>query len=1025
VQEAANMRQLRDIGIDPDICATVAHARIGTEKNFGAGPVGVSSGESVRNEVLANTFAMYGGAMTATERKELSSHLLKQADAADPTSGVFENALLKARAQATAAGANFAYWNGADPKKGPEVFTDLFTAQTNRVTGFKHDKTNILGQFNQATLFNPNPFGVANTTEGYGLFLKNSLQSAIQDSLGQPAVLANPRLRTNLMKLFSSLDDETKAATFFKELGNAGAGGFRDMSGAVKAGISNLGAEFASHGNVVGAARMASAAGTVGATDGEMKLGDWLSYMSYRNDANGFFGSSGIAMSMLVFGDAGATKAFIDGVGALNFSNLLKPNTGSVKPMFNGSYFMNYLAEKDPGFQLFTGAESKQFSRYYFGYTNARGESEDKKRLLGWKQLGWTIGPNASGMQKMAYKFHTYHPYSFVTGLLTGETPQRMIEIGTDHRRFLTQPDKWSKGAKWAGRLMKNKSYQTVMRISAKVQAIMAIPGRIVRDATQKVAKIVLEKVIMKVAVKLGLQAVVLATATLLTAGMTEAIYWIYVVLNWLSGGFLEKVVKGAVKLTFEFVVSVVLWIVVTLIMVGVIIIVLIGLIPMSGLGFGGMLHPPDVGYVPIVSTDTSGGNIQPPGTYLFPGDCEAYKGLTCPFTFTSGVYCSQGPRADYTHSCAPDALPVPGQNRYAVDISGPTDLIAPEDGNIIFIEPNETCGGDPNGAYLMYKGSETGTVYVFAHLELQGKAASGGSGSVSIPVTEGEKLGRAAPLSSYCSAKGGCACWHHQHIHAYVQGTTQSDIVYGIMCGGKTVECSRNCTPDCATCGAGIVPDASVVCDGSNGQPPVEKPGDDGIDVSHHQENIDWNKVKQSGYVDFAIIKATEGNGYQDDKFAYNWKESKRVGIKRSAYHFFKSQYDGVSQADYFIDFVTKYGDLGDFEFTVDVEPVDGDTIDQAKSTANLKKFVDRVESRLGYKLIIYTNTNAWTAMTTSPAWAGNHPLWVAAYTSGSKPPDYAIPPAWNGKWLLWQYSSTGTIPGISKPVDLDVWTE
>ncbi|PJA14124.1 hypothetical protein COX64_02410, partial [Candidatus Dojkabacteria bacterium CG_4_10_14_0_2_um_filter_Dojkabacteria_WS6_41_15] len=544
VQEAANMRQLRDIGIDPDICATVAHARIGTEKNFGAGPVGVSSGESVRNEVLANTFAMYGGAMTATERKDLSSHLLKQADAADPTSGVFENAMLRARAQATAAGANFAYWNGADPTQGPEGFTDLFTAQKNSVAGFKHAKTNILGQFDQATLFNPNPFGAVNTTEGYGLFLKNSLQGAIQDSLSQPAVLANPSLRTNLMKLFSSLDDETKATNFFKELGNAGAGDFRDMSGAVKAGIDNLGAEFARHGNVVGAARMASASGTVGANNGEMKLGDWLSYMSYRNGKNGFFGTSGIAMNMLVFGDAGATKAFIDGVGALNIFNPLKPSAGSIEPMVNGSYFMNYLAEKDLGFQLFSSAESKQFSKYYFGYTNAKGESEDKKRLLGWKQLGWTIGPNASWMQKQAYKFHTYHPYSFVTGLLTGETPQRMIRIGTDHGRFITQPARWSKGAKWAERLMKNKSYQTVMRISAKVQGIMAIPGRIVRDATQKVAKIVLEKVIMKVAVKLGMQAVVHATAALLTAGVTEVIYWTYVVLNWLSGGFLDKVVK-------------------------------------------------------------------------------------------------------------------------------------------------------------------------------------------------------------------------------------------------------------------------------------------------------------------------------------------------------------------------------------------------------------------------------------------------------------------------------------------------
>ena len=42
------------------------------------------------------------------------------------------------------------------------------------------------------------------------------------------------------------------------------------------------------------------------------------------------------------------------------------------------------------------------------------------------------------------------------------------------------------------------------------------------------------------------------------------------------------------------------------------------------------------------------------------------------------------------------------------------------------------------------------------------------------------------------------------------------------------------------------------------------------GIDVSHHQEWIDWPKVRQSG-VRFAIIKASEGNGYIDPLFEQN----------------------------------------------------------------------------------------------------------------------------------------------------------
>src|SRR5690349_2704594 len=59
------------------------------------------------------------------------------------------------------------------------------------------------------------------------------------------------------------------------------------------------------------------------------------------------------------------------------------------------------------------------------------------------------------------------------------------------------------------------------------------------------------------------------------------------------------------------------------------------------------------------------------------------------------------------------------------------------------------------------------------------------------------------------------------------------------------------------------------------------------GIDVSHHQNEIDWRKVAHDD-VSFAFIKATEGGDHRDTRFATNWKEAQAAGLKVGAYHFF-----------------------------------------------------------------------------------------------------------------------------------------
>ncbi len=72
------------------------------------------------------------------------------------------------------------------------------------------------------------------------------------------------------------------------------------------------------------------------------------------------------------------------------------------------------------------------------------------------------------------------------------------------------------------------------------------------------------------------------------------------------------------------------------------------------------------------------------------------------------------------------------------------------------------------------------------------------------------------------------------------------------------------------------------------------------GIDLSHHQGRVDWNQI-ESQDIHFAFVKATEGGDHVDSLFAQNWSEMRRIGIKKGAYHFFRSNVGSEIQAENF----------------------------------------------------------------------------------------------------------------------------
>jgi GH25 family lysozyme M1 (1,4-beta-N-acetylmuramidase) len=108
----------------------------------------------------------------------------------------------------------------------------------------------------------------------------------------------------------------------------------------------------------------------------------------------------------------------------------------------------------------------------------------------------------------------------------------------------------------------------------------------------------------------------------------------------------------------------------------------------------------------------------------------------------------------------------------------------------------------------------------------------------------------------------------------------------------------------------------------------------------------------------------------------------------------------------------------------TVDLEPDPYATQDKTHQCYGLSTsamvtwintFISGVSS-LGKTPVIYTSPNWWDTCTGSSTAFSSYPLWVASYDVSNP----ALPSGW-GNYTFWQYTSTGTISGISGSTDLD----
>lgn len=186
------------------------------------------------------------------------------------------------------------------------------------------------------------------------------------------------------------------------------------------------------------------------------------------------------------------------------------------------------------------------------------------------------------------------------------------------------------------------------------------------------------------------------------------------------------------------------------------------------------------------------------------------------------------------------------------------------------------------------------------------------------------------------------------------------------------------------------------------------------GIDISHYQGTIDWELLTNNKETDFPLhfifMKATEGGDHGDDTFTQNFSQARKYGFIRGAYHYFLPKTDARKQADFFIRTVRL--SKGDLPPVLDVETTG------KRSSRELKKAVkiwlDRVEAHYGVKPILYTSYK-FKMRYLSDSIFNSYPYWIAHY--------YVDSVKYEGKWHFWQHTDVGTVPGIEKEVDLNVF--
>lgn len=202
-------------------------------------------------------------------------------------------------------------------------------------------------------------------------------------------------------------------------------------------------------------------------------------------------------------------------------------------------------------------------------------------------------------------------------------------------------------------------------------------------------------------------------------------------------------------------------------------------------------------------------------------------------------------------------------------------------------------------------------------------------------------------------------------------------------------------------------------VCYNSQGDP-VEGATGKVIDVSEHNGEINWEKVKQSD-VDFAILRIGYGNNAtsQDDKrWKYNVSECSRLGIPFGVYiySYAENTAEAESEADHVLRLIQGYNLT--YPVYYDLEDNSQISLGNTKIKQMAETFCNKI-SNAGYQVGVYANLNWWNNYLTDSVYNKWH-RWVAQYNYKC---DYT------GTYEMWQCTCEAKVNGIGTDVDVSFY--
>ena len=193
------------------------------------------------------------------------------------------------------------------------------------------------------------------------------------------------------------------------------------------------------------------------------------------------------------------------------------------------------------------------------------------------------------------------------------------------------------------------------------------------------------------------------------------------------------------------------------------------------------------------------------------------------------------------------------------------------------------------------------------------------------------------------------------------------------------------------------------------------------GIDVSHYQGDIDWQKVKAAG-IEFVFVRlgyrgyGQDGVLKMDTNFEKNMEGARAAGLDVGVYFFAQAvnETEAVEEAEFVLEHLMEY----DLQMPVVYDPESvvheearTDNVTGEQFTKNTKVFCETIE-KSGYDAMVYCNMT-WQAFKLDLEVLEEYPIWYADYEEYPQTPYH---------FEIWQYSNEGTVDGIQGNVDLNI---